>query len=363
MALHIYAGIIHQIQKQQNVSSDHATLQLQQKLHTVSNHLTTFVEYTSKQLQKSGKNSSISGGFGIRHTLSNVLVSDYFNKTEPEIDYLKLSHELAQGLFHFVVQKTATTGEYIPMVFYREDDEDYLLISLISLNEYININAQGEFSDTSVIDNDALKVGIKINLTQMAKHYNMPHNEQPDTDYIQWIQRSKVKLPEYIQDFIPVGEKIDNGKTTSSLLKCLMKYTQSVFSDAKTRYKVETDVITLMRNKFEHGESVHIEDDIDPLLDSALKTYQLDHQAKFSDYRQQEHIVLDSFFKVDGNKLKRYETFDLSLTDKSIVIKGKMDQLGESIVAVEQNGKKYLQIELNQKEYDSITTRYKSLLQ
>ena len=42
-----------------------------------------------------------------------------------------------------------------------------------------------------------------------------------------------------------------------------------------------------------------------------------------------------------------------------------MKQLGESIFVIEdeQNDKKYLQIELDQEEFDLITQRYKSLLQ
>lgn len=363
MTIQIQAGIIHQIKKQQNSPSVNAKLHLQQSLHKTNNHLSTFVDYAEQQLQKTGRNSSISGGFGIQNTLSNVLASNYFNQGQP--DYLQISKDLAQGLYHFVTQKSATTGEYVPMVFYRKDDTDYLLVSLISLNKYINIDAQGEFSDTSVIDNDALKIGIKINLTEMATHYAMPNNQQPEDCYIQWIQRGSAKLPEYIQDFIPVGEKIDNGKTTTALLKNIKNYVATAFPDPKIRHKVETDVVTLLRSKFESGESVHIENDIDVLLNSALTTHGLDTQPKFCDYRQEHNIVLDSSFKVDSNKLKPYEKFDLSLSEKGILIKGDMGQLGESIFVIndESNNKKYLQIELDQNEFEQITQRYESLLQ
>lgn len=364
MTIQIQAGIIHQIKKQQNTPSASATLQLQQNLHTTTNdHLLTFVNYAEQQLLRSGRNSSISGGFGIQNTLSNVLASNYFNQEQP--DYLQISKDLAQGLYHFVTQKSATTGEYVPMVFYRKDNVDYLLVSLISLNKYINIDAQGEFSDTSVIDNDALKVGIKINLTAMATHYAMSNNQQPEDCYIQWIQRGSAKLPDYIQNFIPVGEKIDNGKSTLSTLKSIKNYTASVFEDPKVRNRVDSDVVTLLRTKYENSEAVHIEEDIDTLLNSALTTYGLTDKPQFSTYRQDNNIVLDSSFKVDSSKLKPYEKFDLSLAKKNILIKGEMKQLGESIFVIkdEQNDKKYLQIELDQEEFDLITQRYKSLLQ
>lgn len=337
---------------------------MQQNLHTTTNdHLLTFVDYAEQQLLRSGRNSSISGGFGIQNTLSNVLASNYFN--QGQADYLQISKDLARGLYHFVTQKSATTGEYVPMVFYRKDNVDYLLVSLISLNKYINIDAQGEFSDTSVIDNDALKVGIKINLTEMAAHYVMPNGEQPKTYYIQWIQRGSTKLPKYIQDFIPVGERIDNSKSTYSTLKEVKNYIATIFEDTKTRHKVESDVVTLMRNKYERREAVHIEEDIDSLLNSALTTYGLTNKPQFSAYRQANNIILDSSFKVDEGKLKPHEKFDLSLSNKGITIKGEMKQLGSSIFVIEDENsdKKYLQIELDSEEFEQITQRYDSLLQ
>lgn len=363
MTIQIKAGIIHQIKKQQNSSSANATLHLQTTLHSTNNHLSTFVDYAEQQLQKSGKNNSISGGFGIQNTLSKVLASGYFNQ-QGQINYLQISRDLAQGLYHFVTQKAATTGEYVPMVFYRKEEADYLLISLISLNKYINIDAQGEFSDTSVIDNDALKVGIKINLTKMAAHYAMPNDEEPEVCYIQWIQRGSTKLPDYIQDFIPVGERIDNGKTTSALLKNIKNYVATTFTDPKIRHKVETDVVTLLRTKSDNREAVHIEEDIDALLNNALTTYGLADKPQFAQYRQDNNIVLDSSFNVDANKLKPYEKFDLSLANKGILIKGDMGQLGESIfVEEDESHRKYLKIELAPDEFEQITQRYESLLQ
>lgn len=359
MIIQVQAGVIHQIKKQSNAPIAQARIHLQNSLHTHNTHLVTFVEYSEQQLQKTGKNNSISGGFGIQHTLSKTLANYYFN-TQGTIDYLKISKELANGLYHFVVQKTATTGEYVPIIFYRVDNIDYLLISLISLNKYININAQGEFSDTSVIDNDALKVGLKINLTEMKGHYNASNASQyTGTNYIQWIQRGSSKLPDYIQDFIPVGMKIDNTKTTLSLLKNVEKYLEKICDNSKICHKIEMDVVTLMRTKFDNRESVHIEDDIDTLLDSALTTYGLDDKPSFSTYRQENDIVLDSSFKVDERNLKLYETFDLSLPKKGILIKGNMEQLGENIRVT--SDKKILQIKLEEDEAERLTQRYPSL--
>jgi nucleoid-associated protein len=362
MAYTIQAGIIHQIKKEQNTKGSAATLQLQEALHSNNEHLKNFVEYAEQQLQKSGRNSSISGGFGIQNTLSKALADDYFS-TNDQIDYLLLSKEIAKGLFHFVTKKSATTGEYVPMIFYRDrSNTDYLLLSLISLNKYININTNGEFSNTSVIDNDALKVGLKINLVQMALHHANP-NDPPQDNYIQWIQRGSSKLPEYIQEFVPVSEQIDNGKTTNLLLQSVMNYTESTFDDLKTRQKVETDITTLMRTKLDQGEPVHIEEDIDKLLDTALTTHGLNDKPKFNEYRQTNNIVLDSSFRVDGQKLQRYEKFDLSLAEKGITIKGTKSEIGESIKAVTIEEDKYLQIKISDDEYTELTTRYKALVQ
>ncbi|MFA9499196.1 nucleoid-associated protein [Mannheimia sp. E30BD] len=198
----------------------------------------------------------------------------------------------------------------------------------------------------------------------MAKHYTTPNHEN-ETYYIQWIQRGSTRLPSYIQDFIPVGMKIDNGISTSSLLKNIKNYTASVFSDPKIRHQVETEVVTLLRTKFDHNNEVHIEEDIDVLLNNALNTHGIKGKSTFFTYRQENNIILDSSFKVDESKLRKYEKFDLSLSNKNIQIKGEMQQLGSSVLVVEDENseKKYLQIELDQEEFEQITKRYKSLLQ
>ncbi len=360
MVIQVNAGIIHQIQKTPLTSGLTATLKIQPNLHTANDHLTTFVEYAEKQLQISGRNSSISGGFGIQHTLSKILGDQYFS-ISGQPNYLNITKELAKGLYHFVTKKAATTGEYIPMIFYTENDIDYLLISLISLNKYINID-NGEFSDVDAIDNDALKVGIKVNLTAMKSHYDDPNNE-PQNSYIQWIQRGSKKLPDYIQEFIPVSQKIDNTKATKNFIKYLQSYTEQTFEDDAIRNKVEADVYTLMRTKLDNNEPIHIEEDIDTLLETALTTYGITDKPNFSEYRENNEIVLDSSFKIDKENLNKVEKFNFSLKEKGITIKGTIAELGDSVKAIDDtdNDEIYLKITLSREEYTDFTNKYKSL--
>src|SRR5690606_38220722 len=108
------------------------------------------------------------------------------------------------------------------------NDTKYLLISLISLSEYLNIDDNGEFGDTSAIDSDALKVGLLIDLDAMREHRNSRETEF-EINYIQWIQRRSIKLPDYIQDFIPVGRKIDDRKSTGLFFSALNDFLNDTF--------------------------------------------------------------------------------------------------------------------------------------
>lgn len=361
MTIQIKAGVIHQIQKEQYATEEQASLKLQENLHAVNNHLFSFVKYAEEQLEKSGKNHSVSGGFAIEHTLSKILSDSYFNQTG-QLDYLTLSQQITKGLFEFVKRKPFTSGGYLPIIFYSEGDVDYLLISSISLNKYININEKGEFSNTDAIDNEALKVGLKIDLTAMTKHHNN-QGETPADSYVKWVQRSKSGLPDYIQDFIPVSQRIDDSKATKSFLTYFQEYAETVFEDENVRSKVQSDVYTLMRTKADKNEPIHIEEDIDPLLESALKTYGIENKPKFNEFRQEKKVSLDSSFHVDNNKLAKVENFALSFSETGITVKGKVAELGSSIKAFSdpQTGKKYLQIEMSDDEFNTITARYKSL--
>ncbi|MEL1713013.1 hypothetical protein V2W47_19730, partial [Acinetobacter baumannii] len=87
-------------------------------------------------------------------------------------------------------------------------------MALLSLEDTITIDEKtGDIIDTSSINKKALKVAFKINLDKMKLHSAGKIGFKPE-NYVSWIQKGSDKIPEYIQDYIPVKYRIDDKKAT-----------------------------------------------------------------------------------------------------------------------------------------------------
>src|SRR5690606_32610531 len=160
--------------------------------------------------------------------------------------YLNLSRKIVSGLAKFVARKSATTGEHVPVIFYTRDGDRYLLISLISLSDYQNIDDKGQFTDTGAIDAEALKVGLQVNLDELLSHH-LSRETTYEPQYVRWIQRRAANLPDYIQEFVPVGKKIDDRISTKEFLSALTDYLSSTFEYEEQRSEIHSAIVDTMR--------------------------------------------------------------------------------------------------------------------
>ena len=354
-AFTIHAGIIHQIQKTQHKKNAQLIKRLQ--LHTNNAPLKHFVEYAEDVLNRYGSNRSVSGGFTTKDTLSKDLVAHQF-ALQPTTDYLVLSQDIVTSLYNIIQKNSATTGEHIPMIFYRDDnkDKEYLLLSLVSLNQSINID-KGEFVDTTMIDKDALKVGIRIDLKAMKYHFNH-QTEAIAEPYIQWIERKKNKLPDYIQNFIPVSERINDKVATTQFINAFKRFSEQTFENEDVRFEIQKKVYDYLDECHKQGKSIHIEDDIDPIIEAEMKAKGLEDKPTFSDYRTSEQIQLDSSFSPNKEVVNNSKTFKFSSKTSELSIRGRSKDLGRRVKLVSESNKKYIKIELDKDDYDRFKEQY-----
>lgn len=356
----ILAGVIHRIVKAQHATADESHTVLRNELHEVNQQLSHFVEYTEDTLLNGGSNRSVSGGFGIQNTLSKVLADAQFQYSKET--YLELSRNLLLGLFEFVSRKSATTGEHVPIIFYRKNDTDYLLITLISLNPYLHINQKGELLDAAVIDKDALKVGVRIDLQAMQAHFSSPCVSDIQDPYIRWIERRGKKLPDYVQDFIPVGHRIDDKKSTGALLSAVNSFLEVILpEDLEAQTNIRSDVLSLLQNKLNAKEPIHIEEDVDPLINAAMASRGLE-TISFQEYRQQNNIDVDSSFTPDQTTLNNHGRFKISLPDSELTIQGKKGDLGRKVKIVTEADTSYLTIEIDENQKQILSDQYPQIV-
>ncbi len=145
-------------------------------------------------------------------------------ETKDQTLYRRLSNLLTHALDYHIYRSTQTTGDHLPIIFYKKGTTNYLYMALLSLEDTITINEKtGDIIDTSSINKKALKVALKINLNKMKMHAQGGANFKAE-NYVSWIQKGSDKIPEYIQDYLPVKYRIDDKKATSKLIKKLGEF-------------------------------------------------------------------------------------------------------------------------------------------
>ena len=355
----ILAGVIHRIVKPQFASEEDSHLDLRATLHRKNEHLNEFVENAEEILLKGGSNRSSSGGFKTDKSLSKILADVDFSFANDEA-YLNVSQKLLEGLFYHVSKKSATTGEHVPVIFYRKNGREYLLLTLISLNSYLNINEQGELSDIAVIDNDALKVGVRVDLQAMKEHYHATPSFEAQP-YVRWIERRNSRLPDYIQDYIPVGTKIDDRKSARELMVALDRYLdETLVENDEVKEKARTEILQMMRQKQQQDEHLQLEEDIDPLLHNMMQREGIE-AVGFQTWRQENGVDLNSFFKPEKRALDGFEKFKIVLPESGVTVRGNQDELGRKVKITTSDGQHYLTIGIDEAEKNRLQGQYPQL--
>ena len=208
-----------------------------------------------------------------------------------------------------------------------------------------------------MIDKDALKVGIRIDLKAMKYHFDH-QTEAIAEPYIQWIERKKNKLPDYIQNFIPVSERINDKVATTQFINAFKRFSEQTFENEDVRFEIQKTVYDYLDECHKQGKSIHIEDDIDPIIEAEMKAKGLEDKPTFSDYRTSEQIQLDSSFSPNKEVVNNSKTFKFSSKTSELSIRGRSKDLGRRVKLVSESNKKYIKIELDKDDYDRFKEQY-----
>lgn len=410
----VQASIIHQIIKEAHQNSVTPPL-IRKNLHADSVQVCKLIEFLDKQLEKNGLAHSHIDAFDSPDTLGEVL-SDYlciidlkllnFTKptnvafynifarellasvpSEPDEDrsvlrqeslaqtrYRRITNHLTKALHYNVYKEPMTTGDHLPMIFYTLDGIEYLDIALLSLTDAITINEEtGEIIDTNHIDASNLKIACRINITKFKDHkYKNLESTYQAENYIQWIQKgTSSKIPEYIQDFLPIRVRLDDTVATTKLMKSLINYLDESPFDEKSKKELQSEVLTLLGHKAKNKESVNIVDEIDPILatKSTLSNLTIAVEDSFKTFRENNGYAAtdennSNIFAPATKPLQNYEMFSLDfgeISDDGILkISGSRSLLGEEVKLKEgDNDEAVIEIKVNSENLPAVRKLFK----
>jgi nucleoid-associated protein len=353
----VQAMIIHRILKKENQKNRTPPV-IRQNLHTNDDKTVKLIKFLDDLLDQNGLAHSHASNFAESSTASKLLndhlfkskllkaVADEEVKTDlksekgEQTQYRRLSNKLTHALDYHIYQSTQTTGDHLPIIFYKQGNVNYLYMALLSLEDTITIDEKtGDIIDTSSINKKALKVAFKINLDKMKQHASGGTSFKPE-NYVSWIQKGSDKIPEYIQDYIPVKYRIDDKKATSKLIKKLGEFlSQSEFDNASSE-KVYEQVIQLLKDKVEHKQEVNIVEDVDTIIVKKAKACAIDTTNTINDFKAFRELNgysendnhASNIFTPEKDSLSKFEKFTLSLGSYNpIRITGTQEDIGHTI--------------------------------
>lgn len=359
----VQAMIIHRILKKENQKNRTPPV-IRQNLHTNDDKTVKLIKFLDDLLDQNGLAHSHASNFSESSTASKLLNDHLFNskllnavsdeeintdlksETSDQTQYRRLSNKLTHALDYHIYQSTQTTGDHLPIIFYKHNDVSYLYMALLSLEDTITIDEKtGDIIDTSSINKKALKVAFKINLDKMKLHSAGGIGFKPE-NYVSWIQKGSDKIPEYIQDYIPVKYRIDDKKATSKLIRKLGEFlSQSEFDNANSE-NIYEQVIQLLKDKVEHKKEVNIVEDIDPIIQKKAIACDIDVTNSKNDFKVYRELNgygendnhASNIFTPEKDSLSKFEKFTLSLGSYNpIRITGTQEDIGHTITLNDQD--------------------------
>lgn len=118
----------------------------------------------------------------------------------------------------------------------------------------------------------------------------------------------------------------------------------------------------MMRQKQKNDDHVHLEEEIDPLIENFLAVHGIEKTA-FATWRQEQGIELNSSFKPEKSTLDRFEKFKITLPGSGITIQGNQEDLGRKVILVSQDDSFSLSVEIDAAEKEYLEGQYPSIRQ
>lgn len=378
-SINVQATIIHRILKEQHQKNVTPPV-IRESLHSDKTKVIKLINFLDDLLEKYGLAHSFASTFNANNTLSKTLNDYLFQgniapaesnenasivnlETDEETQLRRITNHLTHALHFHIYQDSRTTGDHLPLIFYKENGIDYLYFALLSLADTITIDeTTGNILDTTLIDGNALKVACKVNLTEMKIHATSTDPNFAPANYVAWVQRgSSEKIVEYIQNYIPVKYRIDDRNATTKLMKTLTAFLLDSSFDNNTREEINSEVIRLLRRKAKDKQPINIVEDIDPIIQSKANSTGVDlSESCFKTFREQKgygetDTNASNIFSPASEPLNNFEKFDILIgIENTIKISGIQSVLRHKVKLLEDSNNPRLEISLTTEDVGKV---------
>lgn len=158
--MEIQAAIVHQIFKEQHKPLE--GVQYRDELLENDEKLTKLIE---KIRSTYGKTSSIGCGTFDREKDFPLLLQSFQAQV---VDFVSLSKRATEIIANAADTASASTGGYAVFVLYKERQTPFLMVTMVKLEESVEITADLELTETLILNKDRIHEAMRIDLNKWA---------------------------------------------------------------------------------------------------------------------------------------------------------------------------------------------------
>lgn len=335
MTIVVKKAVIHHIEKKRNETPN---LRLRDRTHPHSEELSKFVtEVVNNSTVNRG--SSVCKIFTQDDTFAQSYVNHFIKKTEEaeeaEETFISFSKELVASLSQHMITSVFTTGGNIPILHYKKDEVEYIMIAVVTPESGVTINeSTGVVESITHISKEAIRFALNVNISNLIAHYSLYASGTTIDDedleniasYAFWTQKSKeTKLSDYFQNFLPVYRRIDDTKSTKNTHEAIKKYLKVRITDEEVRSDTYNTIVRVLYDKASNHEIVYLDEDILTIIDSFEIQYpnSFDNSiSKFSTFCEEQDLPYQGSFSPNKDTVEKYVKFKNIKLGNSIKFSG-----------------------------------------
>ena len=382
--IQILAGVIHELKKTAHSSGEGSTDFISRdSLHDENDLLNQFVNKIDADSRKASRVTSKSARFTQDDTISKTILNHFENVRRQNFDksdFLDFSITLVEAFKEHMQNTSSATGGYIPVLWYKRDEQEFLLIGTVNPTGGFTIDDNGDIIRNTNIDEAALRFSVSVELENFLAHYNNLNNAQNTAEsiinYVRWTTKRNNEISHYFQDFVPTDITIDDGKATNNFINYCNKYLNNIIPDSTTDKSriidtFQQNIYRYLLEKGENGRSVDIDTEIVPMFEHLINSHPIifedpEEVIDFSTFCNEQGLDnYKSIFHPSISTVKSQINVNIAIKN-SIKIKGTLTEIIEATELVVNNTNpddiKYgILLELTKNEYDTIKANNPSI--
>lgn len=252
----------------------------------ITDRITNFIEHL--HFSYSGKSGKEFCSFsGEKNAAFATHLDSYVARNE---DFLTFANTSSELLSDELKQYNFIETGYLLMCEYQYLSTNYVLILMLNIKDHFSVTNELEISKSRHLDLASLQLAARIDLTEMAVN---PESNR----YISFVKgRAGRKVADFFLDFLGCEEGINAKQQSGEMLQAVEDFINVEQLDLEEKAEVRKNVYDYCTERAQLGQ--------DALVEEISASMNMDTEAAFKEFKQNQGYELEESFPVDRGTMK-----------------------------------------------------------